>query len=296
MSKTFHGVMTALATPFTKDGAVDEQAFADHIERQIGQGVHGLVVLGTTGEAATQTAQEKKNLVKLCVTQTNGRVPVIAGAGSSDTAATIATCKAYQELGVDGLLIVTPMYNKPSQEGLFRHFQAVHEATELPLIAYNVPGRTGINLEPKTTGRLADLERVVAIKEACGDLMQVMEVINAIEGKMDLFSGDDFFFFPYLMMGGKGIICVTSNLVPDRVVAIYDAYRREDYDQARRIQLDLLKLSQTLFIESNPAPVKTALSLLGYMEPTVRLPLAPMRPESMETLKRVLADYHIIKR
>jgi 4-hydroxy-tetrahydrodipicolinate synthase len=283
------GAMTALVTPM-QDGGVDADALARLVDQQIAAGIDGLVAVGTTGESATLAAAEQVGVIEQVVRRAAGRVPVVAGAGAYSTAAAIELSKAAAGAGAQGLLHVTPYYNKPTQDGLYRHFTAIAEATSLPIILYNVPGRTSCDLLPETVVRLAEHPRIAAIKEATGDMRRAGELVRALGDRMAVLSGDDFTAFPLFALGGRGVISVVSNVVPDRVAAMWDAAAAGDWERARGLHLDMLPLVELLFAEPNPIPVKAALELIGTIGPEIRLPLTgcsePLRARLRAQLER----------
>jgi 4-hydroxy-tetrahydrodipicolinate synthase len=274
----FQGAITALVTPM-RDGEVDFPALGRLVDDQIAAGIHGLVAVGTTGESATLSVAEHVGVIRHVVQIASKRVPVIAGAGANATAEAIALSKASESAGADGLLHVTPYYNKPTQEGLYRHYAAIARETKLPIVLYNVPSRTSCDLLPATVVRLSEIERVVAIKEA-SDVRRASELIGAIGDRIAVLSGDDATALPIMALGGRGVISVVSNVVPGRVAAMCNAARDGDFARAREIHFDLAPLFELLFAESNPIPVKTALELMsrGAMSGEVRLPLSPCSP------------------
>lgn len=269
------GCYTALITPF-RDGQIDVPALRALVERQIAGGVSGLVPCGTTGEAPALTATEWDRVVSTVIETARGRVPVIAGTGSNGTATTIERTERARTLGADAALIVTPYYNRPTQDGLYQHFAAITTAVDLPIVLYNVPGRTAVNLLPETAIRLAALPGIVAIKEASGSLDQASQIV--LDGPRDfaVLSGDDSLTLPIMGVGGTGIISVVSNIVPEAVSALTTACLAGDYSTGRAIHLALFDLCRAMFVETNPVPVKAAAALLGYCTPEVRLPLAPL--------------------
>ena len=289
----FKGSIVAIVTPF-KNGAVDVEALRQLVEFQIEGGTDAIVPCGTTGEAATLDYDEQLLVVKTVVEQVNKRVPVIAGTGSNSTAEAIELTQLAKEAGVDGCLLVTPYYNKPTQEGLYLHYKAVAEAVAIPQILYNVPGRTGVNLLPETVARLAPIANVVAIKEATGSLQQASEVLVLCGDQIDVLSGDDFITFPMMACGAKGVISVLANIMPKAVGDLTDAFYAGDLDKARKLHLDTLKISNAMFIESNPVPVKTALALMGKCSDEVRLPLCPMSAANKAKLEAILNEYQLI--
>lgn len=286
----FTGAFTALVTPF-KNGAVDEERYRRFVEWQIEQGIHGLVPCGTTGESATLTHEEHERVIEICIDQAKGRVPVLAGAGSNNTSEAIQLAKFAKKAGADGALLITPYYNKPTQEGLYRHFKAIAEAVDLPLVPYNVPGRTGCNLLPATIGRLSrELPNIVGIKEATGNLAQVSDVLENCPPTFQVLSGDDFTVLPLLSLGGCGVISVTSNVAPAKMAALCNAFKGGDIATARRIHFELAPLNRAMFLETNPIPVKTAAAMMGLMDLEFRLPLCPLADGNAEKLRAALHE------
>ena len=284
----FKGLFTALITPFKK-GNVDWDAFVRLIEYQIKSGVGGIVVCGTTGESAVMSEQEYKQTVELCVKTVNGRVPVIVGTGGNDTARTIEKTKFAQKAGADAALIVTPYYNKPTQEGLFLHYQAVHDETTLPIVLYNVPGRTGVNIGIDTVARLSGLSRIVGIKDATPDLMRPLRLKMAIERKdISALSGEDASIVAFLAHGGDGCISVTANVAPTLCAALHQAWERKDWSEIERLRDLLLPLHDAMFVETNPAPVKYAAAQLGFGDGSLRLPLCEVSEKSKEIILTAL--------
>lgn len=289
----FKGSMVAIVTPFKK-GKVDEKAMEKLIEWHIKEGTHAIVPCGTTGEASTLDFEEHYRVIEITVKIVNKRIPVIAGTGANSTDEAIMITKKAEKLGADAALLVTPYYNKPTQEGLFRHYKAVAESTGLPLILYNVPGRTAVNLLPATVARLAEIPNIVGIKEATGDMKQVSEVIRLCGDKIAVISGDDFTTLPLLALGGKGVISVTANICPKDVAEMYNAWEKGDIEKARQLHYKLEPLNQAMFIETNPIPVKTALAMMGKIKEEFRLPLCEMSPANKEKLKGVLEKAGLI--
>jgi 4-hydroxy-tetrahydrodipicolinate synthase len=284
----FKGVITALITPL-RDGKVDEAAFARLLERQIAAGVHGVVPMGTTGESASLRLDEHRRVVELCVRVAAGRVRVIAGAGSSATDKAIELARFAKTIGADGALVVTPYYNRPSQEGLARHFEAVAEAVQLPLLLYNVPSRTGVDLANETVARLAAHPNIVGIKDATGDLSRVSWMRARIGGQFDLISGDDPSYLGHHAHGGVGVISVTSNVAPEAMVALHEAAAAGDYAAARDWQDRLIGLHKALFLDNSPSPAKYALSRMQLCGEEVRLPLAPTSDAVKPAIDRAMA-------
>jgi 4-hydroxy-tetrahydrodipicolinate synthase len=289
----FTGSIVAIVTPFRND-AIDEEKLRELVEFQITSGTDGIVPCGTTGEASTLDYAEHDRVIEIVVQQVKGRVPVIAGTGSNSTTEAIEMTAHAKKIGADGALLVTPYYNKPSQEGLYRHYRAIADAVALPQVLYNVPGRTGVNLLPETVARLAELSNIVAIKEATGSLQQASEVLALCGDKLDLLSGDDFITFPMMACGAKGVISVVANIMPKEVAALVDAFFAGKMEEARQLHLKLLKISNAMFIETNPVPVKTAVALMGKASDEVRLPLAPMSDANRAKLTAIMKEYGLI--
>jgi 4-hydroxy-tetrahydrodipicolinate synthase len=285
----FRGAYTALVTPF-KNGAVDEEAYREFIDWQIEEGIDGLVSVGTTGESATLDHEEHINVIRICVEQAKGRVPVIAGTGGNDTREAIELTKSAKELGADASLQVTPYYNKPSQEGLVAHYKAIAKAAPIPFIIYNVPGRTGLNLLPQTLARMArEIPEVIGVKEASANLRQVSEVVEYCPAGFQVLSGDDFTVLPLLSVGGIGVISVVSNIAPAKMSAMCHAYFDCDTLKARELHFELAPLCRAMFLETNPVPAKTSLAKMGRIPSgELRLPLAPLVPENDAKLADIL--------
>lgn len=286
----FRGCGTALITPFTKDG-IDHAAWKGLIDRQLEAGVDALIVLGTTGEPSTLSVEEMLTLVREAVSQVQGRVPVIAGVGGNNTAQSVLRCKQVRDLGADGLLSVTPYYNKTTQAGLIAHYTALADATELPMILYNVPARTGLNLACDTMNVLADHPRIVALKEASADISQIGELFARCHDRVALYSGCDDHVMAFMSLGGEGVISVLSNLMPRPMASMTHAFLRGDLETARALQLRLYALSRAIFWEVNPIPVKAAMHHLCLCEDTVRLPLVPMSEGARARLLRLVEEY-----
>ena len=289
----FQGTITALVTPF-RDGKVDTEALAALTERQVAAGVDGIVVCGTTGEAATLTTEEYEHVVRTVVETVGHRIPVIAGTGTNSTDRTIQATRRAKALGVDAALVVTPYYNKPTQEGLYRHYASVAESAGLPIVLYNVPSRTGCNLAPETASRLAELEEVVALKEASGNWNQIYDVIDRCGDRLSILSGDDALTMPMLLAGAQGVVSVTSNVVPEQMAEMVRAARNAEVAKARELHYQLLPLMRALFLETNPIPAKKALALLGLCSEEVRLPLWEMSPDAAEKLRSTMADLDLL--
>lgn len=282
------GCGTALVTPFRDDGALDVAALADHVEFQIEEGIDFLVPCGTTGETPTLTLEEQLRVVEIVLEKANGRVPVIAGAGGNDTRRVIETAGSLAALGVDGLLSVTPYYSKPTQEGLYRHYAALAEAVDRPIVLYNVPGRTGSNLLPETVARLAAIPNVIGIKEASGSIVQITEVAVRLPPGFKLLSGDDGIVLPLIAVGGCGVISVVSNVAPREMGEFTRLCVAGRFAEARERQRQILELTRACFLETNPIPAKAALALMGRMRESYRLPLVPMAPENRRRLEEIL--------
>lgn len=287
MSITLEGALVAIATPF-QDGAVDYDALRRLIEHLVEEGSDGLVPCGTTGESATLTKDEQEKVIRATIEQVNGRVPVIAGVGTNNTAATVENAKRAKELGADALLVVAPPYNKPNQEGLFRHFWSVAETVALPQVVYNVPGRTSCRVEIGTLARLAAHPHIVAVKDATGDMVFGSQTLEACGDNLTLLSGDDGTTFPLLALGAQGCISVVGNIAPRLMSDLCRACKEARWTDARQLHYKVLPLFRAMFSDSNPIPVKAALSLMGFMKNELRLPLVPMNGAALETLARSL--------
>jgi 4-hydroxy-tetrahydrodipicolinate synthase len=288
MREAFTGCGTALVTPFKRNGEVDEAAVTRLARRQIDAGIHFLVPCGTTGESPTLSADERVHVVELIVAEAKGRVPVLAGAGGYDTREVIQAAQRMQRAGADGILSVTPYYNKPTHEGLFQHYKAIAEAVPLPIVIYNVPGRTGVNVDPQTLTRIAALPNVVAVKEASGNMTQMCEVCNAVPDDFIVLSGDDALTLPLMAIGGRGIISVASNAIPREMSQMVERADAGDFAGARQLHRKLLPFMQVNFIESNPGPIKSAMASLGLLEEVYRLPMVPPEPASKVRIAAVL--------
>lgn len=291
---SFRGAFTALVTPF-KNGAVDEEAYRAFIEWQIEQGIDGVVPCGTTGEAATLSHAEQGQVIRICVDQVKGRVPVIAGAGSNNTREAIELTLLAKKAGADAALIITPYYNKPTPDGLVGHFKAIAAEASMPFILYNVPGRTGQNVLPKTIARIAkEVPEVIGCKEATGDIKQGAELVEAMGRDFVVLSGDDFTVLPLLSVGGVGAISVTSNVLPAKMSGMIQAFFKRDNAKAQALNLEMMPVNRAMFFETNPIPVKTALSLMGKMGLEFRLPLAPLEPANLARLREALGAAGLI--
>lgn len=289
----FTGSITAMVTPFA-DGTVDEAAFRKFIDWQIAEGSDALVPVGTTGESPTLTHAEHKAVVEICVDQVAGRVPVIAGTGSNSTAEAIDFAKHAQAAGADGALVVTPYYNKPSQEGLYRHYRAIHDASELPILIYNIPGRSVVDMSVATMARLAELPRIVGVKDATADILRPWKTREAVGADFALISGEDATIVPFLAMGGHGCISVTSNVAPRLCSSLHKAWQAGRLDEVTEINDRLMPLHEALFVEPSPQPAKYALSLLGHLNNELRLPLVPVAPETQERVRSAMVHAGLI--
>jgi 4-hydroxy-tetrahydrodipicolinate synthase len=289
----FKGSIVAIVTPFKK-GKVDEKALGNLIEWHIKQGTNAIVPCGTTGESATLDYKEHHRVIEFTVGAVNGRVPVIAGTGANSTDETIMITSGARKAKADGVLLVAPYYNKPTQEGLYRHYKTVAEAVKIPVILYNVPGRTAVNILPSTVARLADIRNIVAIKEATGDMKQVSEVIRLCGDRITVLSGDDFTTLPLLALGGKGVISVTANIMPKAVSEMCARWEKGDLEGARELHYKIEPLNSAMFIETNPIPVKTALAMMGKIKEEFRLPLCEMADANKAKLKKVLAGMKLL--
>ena len=291
----FTGTGTALVTPFQRDGALDEAALHGLIERQIEAGIDFLVPCGTTGESPTLTQEEHLRVVEVTVKLAKGKVPVLAGAGGYNTKEVIARARDLAEIGVDGILSVTPYYNKPTQEGLYQHFRAIAQAVPLPIILYSVQGRTGVNIEPATVKRLAELENVVGIKEASGNISQMAAILNVVPEDFLALSGDDAITLPLMALGGRGVISVVSNEIPAEMAQLTRLASKGDFSGAREIHRRYHPLMEVNFVESNPIPVKAALAEMDLLEPVWRLPLVPPKAENRARIRAVLASLGLVQ-
>jgi 4-hydroxy-tetrahydrodipicolinate synthase len=291
----FTGTGTALVTPFRRDGSLDEPTLRALIKRQIDAGIDFLVPCGTTGESPTLTHEEHLRVVEIAVDLAKGRVPVLAGAGGYNTAEVIALARALAEIGADGILSVTPYYNKPTQEGLFQHYKAIAEAIALPIVVYSVQGRTGVNVEPATVRRLAAIENIVGIKEASGNISQMAAILNAVPDHFVVLSGDDAITLPLIALGGRGVISVVSNEIPADMARLARLALSGDFQAARQIHRRVHPLMEVNFIESNPIPVKAAMAQMGLLEAVWRLPLVAPRAENEPRIRAVLESLELVE-
>jgi 4-hydroxy-tetrahydrodipicolinate synthase len=290
----FKGAIVAIVTPFKK-GKVDEPALRKLIEFQIKNGTDGIVPCGTTGESSTLSHEEHDRVVEIAIDAVRKRVPVIAGTGSNSTAEAIRLTKHAYKAGADGALMVNPYYNRPTQEGLYQHYKAVAEAVPIPIIVYNIPGRTGVNINPDTLARLAKIKNIVGVKEASGSIKQMSDVISLCGPNFDVLSGDDLFTLPLMAMGGRGVISVVSNVAPADMAAMVDAFAAGDLKKAKALHFKMAALIDALFIETNPTPVKAALAMMKKISYEVRLPLYKMSDANHEKLKKVMTAYGLVK-
>jgi 4-hydroxy-tetrahydrodipicolinate synthase len=284
------GVGTALVTPFTAAGKIDEAAYRRLARRQVEAGIHMLVPCGTTGEAPTLSASEKRRLVEIAIDEAAGKALVLAGAGGYDTAEVIHAAQEMEKIGAHGILSVTPYYNRPTPEGLYQHYAAIAASTALPIVLYNVPGRTGCNIDPATVRRLAGVENIVGVKEASGNITQIAEICRSVPDDFVVLSGDDALTLPLMALGGHGIISVASNEVPAEMVEMVVAAERGDFARARAMHNELLPLMQVNFVESSPGPVKFAMAEMGLIEPQYRLPMVPVSEASAAKIRAVLSE------
>ena len=292
----FRGCGTALVTPFHQDFSLDEAALRKLVQRQLSGGVDFLVPCGTTGESPTLTRREHLRIVEITLQEAAGKIPVLAGAGGYNTQEVIELARELESLGADGLLSVTPYYNKPTQEGLFQHYRAIARGTRLPIVLYNVPGRCGTNLEPSTVKRLAEIENIVGMKEASGNISQMAALANAVPDNFVMLSGDDAITLPLFALGGRGVISVASNEIPAEMAQLCRHGLRGEFEQARAIHRKFLPLMEINFVESNPIPVKASLALMGLLEPVWRLPMTAPKAENLMRIQAVLESLQLLER
>lgn len=292
----FTGCGTALVTPFRRDLSLDEDALRRLVRRQIEAGINFLVPCGTTGESPTLTRAEHLRVIEIALEEAKGKVPVLGGAGGYNTHEVIELARELERRGVDGILSVTPYYNKPTQEGLYQHYKAIASAIRLPVVVYSVQGRTGVNVEPATLARLAQIENIVGVKEASGNIGQVATVINEVPSSFAVLSGDDSVTIPVIALGGRGIISVVANQIPREMAQLAGACLRGDFETARGIQKRYLPLMNVNFVESNPIPVKAAMGLMGLLDPVYRLPLVPPGPASLAKIEKVLETAGLLEK
>jgi 4-hydroxy-tetrahydrodipicolinate synthase len=296
MFRGFVGCGTALVTPFRKDLSLDEETLRSLVRRQIAAGINFLVPCGTTGESPTLPHEEHLRVVAITLEEAKGKVPVLAGAGGYDTRHVIEMARECERMGAEGILSVTPYYNKPTQEGLYHHFKAIASAISLPIILYNVPPRTNVNLDPATVRRLSEIENIIGVKEASGNISQITQVIQQVPQKFLVLSGDDALTLPLVAMGGRGIISVASNVIPAEMVRLAQLCLAGNFAEARAMQRKWLPLLEVNFIETNPAPVKAAMAEMGLLEPVFRLPLVPPRTENLAKIRAVLESLALLER
>jgi 4-hydroxy-tetrahydrodipicolinate synthase len=296
MFKGFTGCGTAMVTPFQKDFSLDEETMRRLIRRQIAAGINFLVPCGTTGESPTLSHEEHLRVVAITIEEAKGKVPVLAGAGGYDTRGVIEMARAIERLGADGILSVTPYYNKPTQEGLFHHYKAIASAISLPIILYNVPPRTNVNINPETLRQLSEIENIIGVKEASGSFAQITQVIQQVPEDFIVLSGDDSLTLPIAAMGGRGIISVASNVIPAEMTRLAELCVSGDFAAARAMQRKWLPLLEVNFIETNPTPVKAAMAQMGLLEPVFRLPLVPPRIENLAKIRTVLESLALLER
>ncbi|MDH4300657.1 MAG: 4-hydroxy-tetrahydrodipicolinate synthase [Nitrospira sp.] len=289
----FTGSLVAIVTPF-RQGKIDERALAELIEWQIANGTNGIVPCGTTGESATLSHDEHNRVIELTVEVVHRRVPVIAGTGSNSTEEAIALTRHAKQAGVDAALLITPYYNKPTQEGLYRHYKAVAEAVDLPLVLYNIPGRTGVNMLPATIARLSAIQTIMGVKEGSGSVQQASDIVQLCGDRLTVLAGDDSLTLPMMAVGAKGVITVTANIMPVEMASLVKAFTDGKIEVARRLHFKLSPLFAALFYETNPIPVKEALGLMGKIDPELRLPLCSMGQDTREKLVRVLKEASLI--
>jgi 4-hydroxy-tetrahydrodipicolinate synthase len=296
MFTEFRGCGTAMVTPFRKDLSLDEDALRRLIRRQIAAGINFLVPCGTTGESPTLSQEEHLRVVAITIEEAKGKVPVLAGAGGYNTHHAVVMANEVERLGADGILSVTPYYNKPTQEGLYQHFKAIASATSLPIILYNVPPRTNVNIDPPTLRRLAEIDNIIGVKEASGNIAQMTQVIQQVPEQFIVLSGDDALTLPLVAMGGRGLISVTSNEIPAEMTRLVQLCLAGEFATARALQRKLLSLIEVNFIETNPGPVKAAMAEMGLLEAAWRLPLVPPRPENLARIHTVLESFSLLER
>lgn len=289
----FKGSLVAIVTPF-ENGRLDEKRFSALIEFQIKNGTSGIVPCGTTGESATLSLEEHERVVEFTVHTTKGRIPVVAGTGSNNTKEAITLTKHAKKVGADGALLISPYYNKPTQKGIYLHFKTIAEEVDIPIVLYNIASRTGINIEPDTVARLAQIKNIVAIKEASGNVAQMAQILNLCGDKLALIAGDDTLTLPVLAIGGTAVISVVANIVPAQMAEMVKLFAQGKIEESRKIYYQLLPLINAMFIETNPIPVKTAMGMMNLIKPGLRLPLCPMLSANEQKLKKVLKDYKLL--
>ena len=289
----FNGALSAIITPF-RDGAIDERALREHIEWQIQSGIDGIVPCGSTGESATLSHAEHERVIKIAIEQTRKRVPVVAGTGSNSTAEAIRLTASAREMGADGALLISPYYNKPTQEGIYKHYKMVAASVDLPLLVYNIPGRTASNIAPETFARLCEIKQIVGVKEASGSMDQISDIIRLCGDRLTILSGDDSLTLPLMALGAKGVIATCSNVVPREMHDLAAASLAGDLERARSIHFKLLPLMRALFVETNPIPIKQALAFMGRCTNEMRMPLVPMTQPAADRLKAAMKDLKLV--
>ena len=295
MFKEFIGCGTALVTPFRKDSSLDEEALRRTVRRQIEAGINFLVPCGTTGESPTLSGAEQKRVVEITVEEARGKVPVLAGAGGNNTAHVVEMAREFEAIGANGILSVNPYYNKPTQEGLYQHFKAIAGAVKVPVILYNIPGRTGVNIEPPTMKRLAEIDNIAGVKEASGNISQMAMILDTVPDRFLVLSGDDGITLPLMALGGRGLVSVTSNEIPGEMTSIVRLALANDFAGAREIHRRYFPLMDVNFAETNPIPVKAGMALMGLIEPVFRLPMVPPKPETLTKIRGVLESLGLVQ-
>ncbi len=290
----FKGAYVALVTPFKKDGTIDEAKVRELVNYHIENGMAGIVPCGTTGESPTLSHEEHKKMIEIVVDEVKGRVQVIAGAGSNSTQEAIELTAHAKEIGADAVLSIAPYYNKPGQNGLYEHFAAIAKAVDIPIMLYNVPGRTAVNMTPETIAKLSKLDNIKGVKEASGDIEQVCEIVDLCGDNIDVISGDDALLLPMLAVGAKGVVSVTANFMAKDVSDLIKHFENNEISKAQEIHKKMFRLHQSMFIETNPVPVKAVMGLLGKINDSVRLPLVKLSPENQETIKKLLKNLEIL--
>jgi 4-hydroxy-tetrahydrodipicolinate synthase len=291
----FTGCGTALVTPFRRDLSLDEEALRRLVRRQVDGGIDFLVPCGTTGESPTLTSAEQKRVVEITIEEARGRVPVVAGAGGNNTTHVIEMAREFEAMGANGILSVSPYYNKPTQEGLYQHFRAIAAAVNIPVILYNIPGRTGVNIEPATIKRLAEIDNIVAVKEASGNISQMAVILDLVPKDFSVLSGDDGITLPLMAIGGRGLISVASNEIPAEMARLVRLALANDFAAAREIHQRYFRLMEANFVETNPGPVKAAMALMGLLEPVFRLPLVAPKPENLSKIRAALESVGLVQ-
>jgi len=289
----FSGSFVALVTPF-KNNRVDVEKLKELVEFHINKGTSGIVPCGTTGESPTLSHEEHRLVIETVIKAVNGRIKVIAGTGSNNTNEAIELTRFAKKVGADGCLVITPYYNKPTQNGLYLHFKKIAETVDIPVVMYNVPGRTGINMLPSTVAKLSKIKNIIGLKEASGNITQISQIVRECGEEFDVLSGDDAMTFPILAVGGKGVISVAANIAPVEVAGLVETFNKEDINKSRKMHLKMLTLFEAMFYETNPIPVKTSMNLMGMISDEIRLPLCKMSEENLKKLKTTLKEYKLI--